>query len=49
LPAADHHFSEWEYADTIMLGNLFLDMGFDCRVPDGRVWVLDHRAAMNTR
>jgi hypothetical protein len=47
MPAADHHFSEWEYADTIMLGNLLLDMGFSFGVPDGRVWVLDHREAFN--
>jgi len=42
LPAAEHHFNDGYNSDTIMLGNILLDMGFSFGVPDGRVWVVDN-------
>ena len=41
LPAPEHHYDQWYFPDTIMLGNLLLDMGFSFGVPDGRVWIVN--------
>ena len=32
--------------DTIMVGNVLLDMGFSFHVPDGRVWLIDESVTM---
>jgi hypothetical protein len=40
-PAPRFQYSNAGYVDTIMLGNLLMDMGFSFSEPDGRVWVID--------
>jgi hypothetical protein len=41
IPAPRFHYSDGSFSDTIMLGNLLLDMSFSFGVPDGRVWIVD--------
>lgn len=35
------HYADGSHSDTIMLGNILLDMSFSLGVPDGRVWIVD--------
>jgi hypothetical protein len=41
IPVPKLQFSDGANTDTVMLGTLLLDMGFDSGMPDGRVWVID--------
>jgi hypothetical protein len=41
LAAPRFHYADGSHGDTIMLGNILLDMSFGLGVPDGRVWVAD--------
>ncbi len=41
VPAPRFHYDNGSYSDTIMLGNILLDMSFQFGVPDGRVWIGD--------
>jgi len=41
LAAPRFHYDDGSHSDTIMLGNLLLDMSFGLGVPDGRVWIAD--------
>ena len=45
VPAPDRQYRDGANFDTIMLGNLLLDMGFSLGVPDGRVWIVDKDSA----
>lgn len=40
LPKHSGYSRQFSY-DTIMAGNVLLDMGFDVHLPDGRVWLVD--------
>jgi hypothetical protein len=41
LAAPRFHYADGSHSDTIMLGNILLDMSFGLGVPDGRVWIVD--------
>jgi hypothetical protein len=41
LPVPKLHYADGLNSDTIMLGNILLDMSFELGVPDGRVWIVD--------
>jgi hypothetical protein len=41
VPVPRFHYDNGSYSDTIMLGNILLDMSFGLGVPDGRVWIVD--------
>jgi hypothetical protein len=41
VPAPRFHYDNGSYSDTVMLGNILLDMSFSFGVPDGRVWIVD--------
>jgi hypothetical protein len=40
LPVPKFQFRDGLYGETIMLGNILLDMNFGLGVPDGRVWIV---------
>ena len=40
LPAPRFHYANFWYSDTIMLGNILLDMSFDFGMRDNRVWIV---------